>query len=427
MKKIILFLSLISLSNNAFAGFAEWATTNLTPTKAKILTAYSRVCGYASGGCAWTGKKIGLYVLGADGSAIWLSTSTSAHNSLLNRYTATGGCWSYSGGNWCAQSAGFGNNYFGQLCSRSWTGSITASKVIISGSYTNPMVCNFSPTLSWPMEYNSSWFDTNVCNGSNQLSSLYETIGYSGQDTRHFATLVCNQLGTPLGTFSEFSSSTVLTAWPESYFDNAEIISTLSSGLSALNNSSTATISDLGSSIADDIAEAIDYLRNGVVTNDNISASQSFNNPFSSITPFGGYSVSVSSIYVVGASTLTVNVVSSVTVSIDLDSLSAITSTPTTILDYENALTNNWVSISSFSTDIAGSLSSLFDFTGVQAWDGCFSFAVGDVSLNGNELGVADSVFCFSSIPGWDSYALPLFKAILLIGTFLFCIFWLFE
>lgn len=438
MKRLIpLFMCLIlSLSSSAHASLASWLVNDLNSTKAKILRTWGRVCSWAPSACgAWTGKALGIYVLGPDGAAIYRSTSTSAVD--FAPWVQPGGCWSYDGGSWCASAAGTGNRYTGSLCSRSWQpyGIIAAKAVSDGGSVTYAAPCNFSPSVSFPRDQDPTWFNSNVCGPgySNTSWATKHEITFSGGDNRRWAVLVCNQTNS-YGTFSEFSSITLTGPWPETSFDNRQIIQDLSSGLSAMLASDDPFVQSQGEYYAADVADSIDVLKNGLTVSGGVETNSFFSNPFSSIDESGSYVVSVSSVYVVGISSIVVdvNVVSSVSVNVPgLDGVLSLFDSTTDYLEeyefYSSTASYHFGALKDIMVSISSTVASVFHFEGVPIWDGCFTFSVGDTSVNGSTLDCEDSIFCFSSIPGWDSFALPLLRAILMLGTFISCLWWLFD
>jgi len=414
MKKLLLSFLLLSptISN---ATFVDWATTNLTANKARILRSYIRACAFIPGGCpGWAQKTVGLYVQGTDGTGIWLSTSTALYNDYTVRNVAPGGCWNYDGSSWCGTSAGTGTRYYGNLCQRGWTlGNPLATKTIWSGTFTRGALCNFSPYLDFPPPNdNPEWFDSNVCMGSQQIQGIYEGV-YTGADSRNFAVLTCYSLAQPVGTFSEFNSIELTGPWPLSSTDNAEIVATLSQALDFLNESSTDTLVSYGSQLGVDIEASIADLTDGITTTEAIGVSQTFDNPFSGINRDGS----------VTPVTVNVNVVSSVTV--DLGPLFTSSTDYVEDFGYSVLVSSGWAQLVSFTDTMVGAVSGIFNFENVLEWDGCFTFAWTSVSYGTSPIS-ADKTFCLGDIPGWNSTILGFIRFGILLTTLFSCLWWLF-
>lgn len=279
MTKAIFFLLLFP--SVSFAAFDAWLTQDLKAKNALILKTHTRICAFVPGGCsAWVDRVTGIYVSGRDGDAIYRLTSSA--DPQLRPWVYPGGSWSYGGGSWSVTSSGFGISYNGQLCRRGWSPfGIRAAKMTWTGPEpARAAMCNFSPTTAWPAEWAPSWFDTHACSGEGDFLGRYE-VRFSGDDTRRFTVLTCNQ-NFDLGSFSKSQADELVCPRPASDFHNQSIVDELRAGYSALAASTVVHERNYASAIRADIDKAIEYLTEGVVSTGSVATGNYFPNPFSS-------------------------------------------------------------------------------------------------------------------------------------------------
>jgi hypothetical protein len=419
---------ILSLSSGASAGIIHDISRSAMST---ITRAYLRFCAYSPSGCASINTKIGIHITGGDGSV----NITAAYNGMppwnfISNHSLT---HVYAGTSIYASGSGPTQLFRG--------GGSPGTCSMSCGAWGCPSSVDYTDN-GWPLDCNyitaggayvpSSWSDLGspACS-SGQLVGQYSATA-SGSLSGSFSAKTCLTIPSFSGYEIEFGTPSFVGGIYDHEVYNRDVYRSIVDGYSAMLNSDDPFLSTYANNptVLEDLQAATSYLRDGIDVSSSIGALSTFDSPWASFID----SPSSTPVYITGISSITVNlaVASSVTLDVPgLDSLLSQFSTSTDSLaeydEYISTATYHYSVLSSGIETIVGYVSSVFDFDGITMWDGCFTFNVGDVNINGSTIDEPPSVFCLSSLPGWDSMALPLLRALLMLSTFVSCLWWLFD
>jgi len=356
-----------------------------------ILKTYLKICSWTQSGCNYINKRLGIYVVGSDGSAVFWNEN-SALNFEYGYFSSGEYTWQDVNGVWHTSSwrhvGGYALPYGGGGGGSVWSSKYLVQTGTCSVNFTHNGVTHLPAGNVFPERLNTcfsiakqyGWF-------------CFYGFGQFSQDCNSQQNLTCTcHNHAPAIAFND--GWTTLPISSEIINNNSEIVAQFHE---AKNNIITKIPNDNDFSvIEDDFNNSVEWLQNGVSTNVPVGSTETFSNPFSSSTTSG----STNNFFYLNLSSMTERWDEQFRSSTTID-----------ISPYEIQVSSAWNKLSSIASAIPNRFRALFPSR--PEWDGCFSF-----DFSSSFSGGQNTTFCLSELPDWP-YLLGLIRMAITLSAFI--------